>query len=68
MNPPLTPPMPEHLPGEEIPAKHKEAMRQLFEFAKNWPNATPRVFIPSFADNLPFSALAFLARENAIVQ
>jgi hypothetical protein len=43
MNPPLTPPMPEHLPGKEIPAKHKEAMRQLFKFGKNWPNATPRV-------------------------
>ena len=26
--------MPEHLPGEEIPTKHKEAMRQLFKFAK----------------------------------
>ena len=34
MNPPLTPPMPEHLPGEEISTKHKEVMRQLFKFAK----------------------------------
>jgi hypothetical protein len=29
-----TPPMPEHLPGFEIPTKHKEAMRQLHKFAK----------------------------------
>jgi hypothetical protein len=29
-----TPPMPEHLPGYEIPIKHKEAMRQLHKFAK----------------------------------
>ena len=34
MNPLLTPPMLEHLPREEIPTKHKEAMRQLFKFAK----------------------------------
>jgi hypothetical protein len=26
--------MPEHLPGYEIPIKHKEAMRQLHKFAK----------------------------------
>jgi hypothetical protein len=26
--------MPEHLPGFEIPTKHKEAIRQLHKFAK----------------------------------
>ena len=26
--------MPEHLPGYEIPTKHKEAMRRLHKFAK----------------------------------
>jgi hypothetical protein len=26
--------MPEHLPGYEIPTKHKEAIRQLHKFAK----------------------------------
>jgi hypothetical protein len=26
--------MPDHLPGFEIPTKHKEAMRQLHKFAK----------------------------------
>jgi hypothetical protein len=26
--------MPEHLPGFEIPTKHKEAIRQLYKFAK----------------------------------
>ena len=35
MNPLLTPPMLEHLLGEEIPTKHKEVMRQLFKFAKS---------------------------------
>ena len=29
-----TPPMPDHLPGFEIPTKHKEAIRQLHGFAK----------------------------------
>jgi hypothetical protein len=27
MDPPVTPPMPEHVPGEEILTKHKEAIR-----------------------------------------
>jgi hypothetical protein len=34
MNLPTTPPMPEHLPGYEIATKHKEAIRQLYKFAK----------------------------------
>jgi len=34
MDPPRTPPMPDHQPGYEIPIKHKEAMRQLHKFAK----------------------------------
>lgn len=34
MDCPTTPPMPEHLPGFEIPTKHKEAMRQLYKYAK----------------------------------
>ena len=34
MEPPTTPPMPEHLPGFEIATKHKEAIRQLHKFAK----------------------------------
>jgi hypothetical protein len=29
-----TPPMQDHLPGFEIPTKHKEAIRQLHGFAK----------------------------------
>jgi hypothetical protein len=33
--PPATPPLDfTHLPGEEIPTKHKEAIRQLYGFAK----------------------------------
>jgi len=33
--PPTTPPLDfNHLPGEEIPTKHKEAIRQLYGFAK----------------------------------
>jgi hypothetical protein len=33
--PPTTPPLDfNHLPGEEIPTKHKEAIRQLYSFAK----------------------------------
>ena len=33
--PPITPPLDfNHLPGEEIPTKHKEAIRQLYGFAK----------------------------------
>jgi hypothetical protein len=31
---PSTPLMPEHLPGFEIATKHKEAIRQLFNFAE----------------------------------
>jgi transposase/uncharacterized protein YeeX (DUF496 family) len=34
MDPPHTPPMPDHLPGHEILTKHKEAIRQLYKFAK----------------------------------
>ena len=34
MDPPHTPPMPDHLPGYEILTKHKEAIRQLYKFAK----------------------------------
>ena len=34
MDPPFTPSMPNRLPGYEVPTKHKEAMRQLFKFAK----------------------------------
>ena len=33
--PPTTPPLNfDHLPGAEIPTKHKEAIRQLYSFAK----------------------------------
>jgi hypothetical protein len=33
--PPSTPPLDfTHLPGQEIPTKHKEAIRQLYSFAK----------------------------------
>jgi hypothetical protein len=33
--PPTTPPLDfDHLPGQEIPTKHKEAIRQLYGFAK----------------------------------
>jgi hypothetical protein len=34
MDPPVTLPMSARKPGEEIKTKHKEAMRQLFKFAK----------------------------------
>jgi hypothetical protein len=34
MNPPMTPPMPEWQQGFEIPTKRKEAMRQLYKYAK----------------------------------
>jgi hypothetical protein len=34
MDPPCTPPMPDHIPGYEILTKHKEAIRQLYKFAK----------------------------------
>jgi uncharacterized protein YjaZ len=34
MDPPVTPPMSARKPGEEIKTKHKEAIRQLFKFAK----------------------------------
>jgi hypothetical protein len=34
MNPPMTLPMPEWQLGFEIPTKHKEAMRQLYKYAK----------------------------------
>jgi len=34
MDPPRTPPMPDHIPGYEIRTKHKEAIRQLYKFAK----------------------------------
>jgi len=34
MDPPVTPPMPEHVPGKEILTKHKEAIRQLYKQAK----------------------------------
>ena len=37
MNLPTTPPMPEHVPGEEILTKHKEAIRQLYIRAKFMP-------------------------------
>ncbi|KAF4621727.1 hypothetical protein G7Y89_g14480 [Cudoniella acicularis] len=31
---PTTPPMPDYVPGEEVLTRHKEAIRQLFKFAK----------------------------------
>jgi len=34
MDPPFTPPMSPRKPGEEIKTKHKEAIRQLYKFAK----------------------------------
>ena len=34
MDDPVTPPMSARKPGEEIKTKHKEAMRQLYRFAK----------------------------------
>jgi transposase len=34
MDPPVTPPLSERKPGEEIKTKHKEAIRQLYKFAK----------------------------------
>ena len=34
MDPPCTPPMPDYIPGHEILTKHKEAIRQLYKFAK----------------------------------
>jgi len=34
MDPPLTPPMADRAPGDEILTKHKEAMRQLYKYAK----------------------------------
>jgi hypothetical protein len=37
MDPPTTPPMPEHVPGDEILTKHKEAIRQLYKQAKFMP-------------------------------
>jgi hypothetical protein len=37
MDRPSTPPMPEHVPGKEIPTKHKEAIRQLYKQAKFMP-------------------------------
>jgi hypothetical protein len=38
MDPPTTPPMPEHIPGDEILTKHKEAIRQLYKQAKFMPS------------------------------
>jgi hypothetical protein len=38
MDLPSTPPMPEHVPGEEILTKHKEAIRQLYKQAKFMPS------------------------------
>ena len=38
INPPVTPPMPEHVPGEEILTKHKEAICQLYKQAKFMPS------------------------------
>ena len=37
MDRPITPPMPEHVPGDEILTKHKEAIRQLYKQAKFMP-------------------------------
>jgi hypothetical protein len=37
MDPLVTPPMPDHVPGEEIFAKQKEAIRQLYKQAKFMP-------------------------------
>jgi hypothetical protein len=34
MDPPCTPPMLNHIPGYEILTKHKEAIHQLYKFAK----------------------------------
>jgi hypothetical protein len=38
MDLPITPPMPEHVPGDEILTKHKEAIRQLYKLAKFMPS------------------------------
>jgi transposase len=38
MDPLVTPPMPDHLPSEEILTKHKEAIRQLYKQAKFVPS------------------------------
>jgi hypothetical protein len=38
MDPQVTPPMPEHVPGEEILTKHKEAIRKLYKQAKFMPS------------------------------
>jgi hypothetical protein len=38
MDPPNTPPMPEHVLGDEILTKHKEAIRQLYKQAKFMPS------------------------------
>jgi hypothetical protein len=38
MDLPITPPMPEHVPGNEILMKHKEAIRQLYKLAKFMPS------------------------------
>jgi transposase len=37
MDPPVTPPMPDHILGHEILTKHKEAIRQLYKRAKFMP-------------------------------
>jgi hypothetical protein len=38
MDPPTTPPMLDHVPGEEILTKDKEAIRQLYKQAKFMPS------------------------------
>ena len=38
MDPPNTPPMLDHVPGDEIRTKHKEAIRQLYKQAKFMPS------------------------------
>ena len=37
MDPPTTPPIRDHVPGEEILTEHKEAIRQLYKQAKFMP-------------------------------
>ena len=38
MDTPTTPPMRDHVPGEEILTEHKEAIRQLYKQAKFMPS------------------------------
>ncbi len=44
MDPPITPPMPDHIPGHEILSKHKEAIRQLYKRAKFVPSHIATIY------------------------